>query len=97
MHPTFKAYPPPPKQKIIEIIKIYKVVLDFPLICVINIKQKNIIYYNNFFFFTQTLTVEWDHIPEGQEALCRFMEESGFIKIGKFDFLWSRDVIFRKC
>jgi hypothetical protein len=44
----------------------------------------------------KTLTVEWDHIPEGQEALSRFMEINGFIKIGKFDFLWSRDVIFMK-
>ncbi|XP_057368797.1 protein Star-like [Daphnia carinata] len=44
----------------------------------------------------KSLTVEWDHIPEGQEALIRFMEGSGFIKIGAFDFLWSRDVIFIK-
>ena len=56
------------------------------------------LYYTFFFCFTQikTLTVEWDHIPEGQEALSRFMKNNGFIEIGKFDFLWSRDVIFIK-
>ncbi|XP_046460619.1 uncharacterized protein LOC124207282 [Daphnia pulex] len=44
----------------------------------------------------KALTVEWDNMPEGQEALSRFMEESGFIRIGAFDFLYSRDVIFIK-
>ncbi|XP_057380607.1 protein Star-like [Daphnia carinata] len=44
----------------------------------------------------KALTVEWDHIPEGQEALSRFMVENGFVKIGAFDFLWSKDVIFVK-
>ncbi|EFX85456.1 hypothetical protein DAPPUDRAFT_314237 [Daphnia pulex] len=44
----------------------------------------------------KSLTVEWDNMPEGQEALSRFMEESGFIRIGAFDFLYSRDVIFIK-
>jgi hypothetical protein len=33
---------------------------------------------------------------EGQEALSRFMEESGFIRIGAFDFQYTRDVIFIK-
>ncbi|KZS05653.1 Uncharacterized protein APZ42_031100, partial [Daphnia magna] len=42
----------------------------------------------------KTMTVEWDHIPEGQEALSSFMEANGFVKIGAFDFLWSKDVIF---
>jgi hypothetical protein len=36
--------------------------------------------------------VEWDNIPEGQEALTSFMEESGYIKIGAFDFKWTRDI-----
>jgi hypothetical protein len=40
--------------------------------------------------------VEWDNMPEGKEELIRFMEESGFITIGAFDFQWSRDVIFIK-
>lgn len=43
---------------------------------------------------SKSLTVEWDNIPEGQEALTSFMEESGFIKMGAFDFKWTRDVIF---
>jgi hypothetical protein len=36
--------------------------------------------------------VEWDNIPEGQEALTGFMEESGFIKMGAIK--WTRDIIF---
>ncbi|XP_057372271.1 protein Star-like [Daphnia carinata] len=44
----------------------------------------------------KTLTVEWDHIPEGQEALSRFLEDSGFMRIGAFDFQFTRDVIFVK-
>jgi hypothetical protein len=35
-------------------------------------------------------------MPEGKEALIRFMEDSGFITIGAFDFQWTRDVIFIK-
>ena len=35
-------------------------------------------------------------MAEGQDALVRFMEESGFIKIGAFDFQYTRDVIFIK-
>jgi hypothetical protein len=35
-------------------------------------------------------------MPEGKEALIRFMEDSGFITIGAFDFHWTRDVIFIK-
>ncbi|XP_057372972.1 protein Star-like [Daphnia carinata] len=44
----------------------------------------------------KTLTVEWDNMPEGQEALSRFMEDSGFMRIGAFDFKFTRDVIFVK-
>ncbi|XP_046638282.1 protein Star-like [Daphnia pulicaria] len=44
----------------------------------------------------KTLTVEWDNLLEGQEALSSFMEESGFIRIGAFDFQYTRDVIFIK-
>ena len=33
---------------------------------------------------------------EGQEALSSFMEESGFIRIGAYDFQYTRDVIFIK-
>ena len=44
----------------------------------------------------KSLTVEWDNMAEGQDALVRFMEESGFIKIGAFEFQYSRDVIFIK-
>nr|CAH0103423.1 unnamed protein product [Daphnia galeata] len=44
----------------------------------------------------KSLTVEWDNMPEGKEALIRFMEDSGFITIGAFDFQWTRDVIFIK-
>ncbi|KZS17878.1 Uncharacterized protein APZ42_015858 [Daphnia magna] len=44
----------------------------------------------------KTLTVEWDNMPEGQEALSRFMEDSGFMRIGAFDFQFTRDVIFVK-
>ncbi|XP_046647290.1 uncharacterized protein LOC124337230 [Daphnia pulicaria] len=40
----------------------------------------------------KSLTVEWDNIPEGQEALTGFMEESGFIKMGAIK--WTRDIIF---
>ena len=47
-------------------------------------------------FNFKSLTVEWDNMPEGKEALIRFMEDSGFITIGAFDFQWSRDVIFIK-
>lgn len=45
---------------------------------------------------SKTLTVEWNNIPEGEEALSRFMEDNGFIRIGAFDFQWTRDVIFIK-
>ncbi|XP_057368447.2 protein Star-like, partial [Daphnia carinata] len=44
----------------------------------------------------KALTVEWDNIPDGQEALSRFMEASGFIRVGAFDFRFTRDVIFIK-
>ncbi|KAI9561282.1 hypothetical protein GHT06_012238 [Daphnia sinensis] len=44
----------------------------------------------------KSLTVEWDNMPEGQEALSRFMEDSGFMRIGAFDFQFTRDVIFVK-
>lgn len=42
----------------------------------------------------QSLTVEWDNIPEGEPTLTDFMENSGFVKIGKVAFHWSNDVIF---
>ncbi|KAK4010369.1 hypothetical protein OUZ56_019515 [Daphnia magna] len=44
----------------------------------------------------KTLTVEWNNIPEGEEALSRFMEVNGYIRMGAFDFQWTRDVIFIK-
>jgi hypothetical protein len=48
------------------------------------------------FLNTQSLTVEWNTMSEGQEALIRFMEESGFITIGAFKFKYTKDVIFIK-
>jgi hypothetical protein len=44
----------------------------------------------------KSLTVDWDNMPEGEGVLSSFMEESGFIRIGAFDFQFTRDVIFIK-
>lgn len=44
----------------------------------------------------QSLTVEWDNIPVGEPPLTKFMEENGFLKIDKYTFQWSNDVIFIK-
>lgn len=46
--------------------------------------------------FFQTLTVEVDHIAEGEEAVISYMEENGFITHARVHFPFSRDTIFMK-
>nr|CAH0110633.1 unnamed protein product [Daphnia galeata] len=44
--------------------------------------------------YMQTLTVEWDHTPEGEPAITRLMEDNNFIKFGMFSMPYSREIVF---
>ncbi|XP_032788643.2 uncharacterized protein LOC116925994 isoform X2 [Daphnia magna] len=44
----------------------------------------------------KTLTVEWNHVPEGEEGITRLMESNKFIKFGLFSMRFSRDVVYVK-
>lgn len=40
--------------------------------------------------------VEWEHVDEGEEAIVKFMEESGFVNFGKIATPYARDIVFVK-
>ncbi|XP_057367958.1 uncharacterized protein LOC130688956 isoform X2 [Daphnia carinata] len=44
----------------------------------------------------KTLTVEWNHVPEGEEGITRLMESNKFIKFGLFSMRFSRHVVYVK-
>jgi hypothetical protein len=46
--------------------------------------------------FLQTLTVEWNHVPEGEGAMTRLMENNGFIKFGRISMGYSHEVVYIK-
>ena len=39
--------------------------------------------------------MEWEHVEEGEEALVKHMEDSGFVKFGKIATT-ARDIVFVK-
>nr|CAH0101596.1 unnamed protein product [Daphnia galeata] len=42
----------------------------------------------------KTLTVEWDHTPEGQANLTNLMEKNKFVKFGNIEMAFSREVLY---
>ncbi|XP_046637705.1 protein Star-like, partial [Daphnia pulicaria] len=42
----------------------------------------------------KTLSVEWNHVPEGEPAMTRLMESNKFVKFGHIDMAYSREVIY---
>ncbi|XP_046459069.1 protein Star-like [Daphnia pulex] len=42
----------------------------------------------------KTLTVEWNHTPEGEAAITRLMESNKFIKFGLISMPYSREVVY---
>ncbi|KAI9559231.1 hypothetical protein GHT06_016020 [Daphnia sinensis] len=44
--------------------------------------------------YMQTLTVEWNHAPEGEASITRLMEDNNFIKFGLFSMPYSREVVY---
>ncbi|KAK4010381.1 hypothetical protein OUZ56_019527 [Daphnia magna] len=44
--------------------------------------------------YMQTLTVEWNHTPEGEAAITQLMEDNNFIKFGLFSMPYSREVVY---
>ncbi|KAK4005095.1 hypothetical protein OUZ56_006820 [Daphnia magna] len=44
----------------------------------------------------KTIVVEWEHVDEGEEAIVKFMEESGFVNFGKIATPYARDIVFVK-
>lgn len=42
------------------------------------------------------IAVEWEHIPDGPEALVEFMQDSGFVNFGKISTNYAQDFIFVK-
>lgn len=38
--------------------------------------------------------MEWEHVDEGEEAIVKFMEQSGFVNFGKIATPYARDIIF---
>ncbi len=45
-------------------------------------------------FYYQTLTVEWNHAPEGEAAITRLMERNKFVKFGHIEMSFSREVVY---
>ncbi|KAK4007012.1 hypothetical protein OUZ56_012166 [Daphnia magna] len=43
-----------------------------------------------------TLTVEWNHVPEGEKAITRLMEENQYIKFGQISMYHSQEVVYVK-
>ena len=46
--------------------------------------------------FIQTLSVEWEHVAEGEEAMSRYMDLHGFIRFGRISEAFTRDVVYIK-
>ncbi|XP_057367395.1 uncharacterized protein LOC130688432 [Daphnia carinata] len=44
----------------------------------------------------RTLTVEWNHAPEGEAEITRFMESNKFIRFGQISMAFSKEVVFVK-
>ncbi|XP_057380610.1 uncharacterized protein LOC130703006 [Daphnia carinata] len=44
----------------------------------------------------KTLTVEWDHTPEGEAAISRLMKNNKFVKFGHIEMAFSREVVYVK-
>jgi hypothetical protein len=44
----------------------------------------------------QTLTVEWNHTPEGEVAITHLMESNKFIKFGLISLPSTREVVYVK-
>ncbi|XP_046632199.1 uncharacterized protein LOC124311872 [Daphnia pulicaria] len=42
----------------------------------------------------KTLTVEWDHTPEGEAAITRLLEMNKFVKFGHIEMYFSREVVY---
>nr|CAH0102185.1 unnamed protein product [Daphnia galeata] len=42
----------------------------------------------------KTLSVEWNHVPEGEAAMTRLMEDNKFVKFGHIDMAYSREVVY---
>jgi hypothetical protein len=42
----------------------------------------------------ETLTVEWNHVPEGEAAMTRLMEKNKFVKFGLIEMNYSQEVVY---
>ncbi|XP_046450489.1 protein Star-like [Daphnia pulex] len=42
----------------------------------------------------KTLTVEWNHVPEGEAAMTRLMEKNKFVKFGLIEMKFSHEVVY---
>jgi hypothetical protein len=42
----------------------------------------------------ETLTVEWNHVPEGEAAMTRLMEKNKFVKFGFIEMKFSHEVVY---
>ncbi len=40
------------------------------------------------------MTVEWNHTPEGEEAITRLMEKNKFVKFGLIEMPFLREVVY---
>ncbi|KZS10180.1 Uncharacterized protein APZ42_025418 [Daphnia magna] len=44
----------------------------------------------------KTLSVEWNHIPEGEAAMTQLMQRNKFVKFGHIEMAFSREVVYIK-
>ena len=44
--------------------------------------------------YAETLTVEWNHVPEGEAAMTRLMEKNKFVKFGLIEMKFSHEVVY---
>ncbi|XP_046644654.1 uncharacterized protein LOC124330256 [Daphnia pulicaria] len=42
----------------------------------------------------KTLSVEWNHIPEGELAMTQFMERNKYVKFGNIEMPYSREIVY---
>jgi hypothetical protein len=42
------------------------------------------------------MSVEWEHVAEGEEAMSRYMDLHGFIRLGRISEAFTRDVVYIK-
>lgn len=40
------------------------------------------------------MTVEWNHVPEGEAAMTRLMEKNKFVKFGSIEMKFSHEVVY---